>query len=316
MGPRRLLLIVCALALCALPGTAMASGPSLALVAEPQAGDAPFVAMIAGARHSVQLTIYALDDQRVEQALVQAAARKVDVRVLLYRGEYVNRSAYAYLSRNGVHVRYAPAYLAITHQKTLTVDGTQSAIMTLNLYAPYGTTRDFAILDRQPADVQAIISTFDADWAGRPIAASSGSGDLVWSPGAQSTVLGLIDSARRSIELENEEMDYRPATEALCAAAERGVSVKIVMTYQSEWRSAFEKLRDCGVDIHLYYGQHYYIHAKLLLVDGHTALVGSQNLSTESLRYNRELGITVTNAAIVSELERDFASDYDGGSGT
>ncbi|MDA8069958.1 MAG: phospholipase D-like domain-containing protein [Actinomycetota bacterium] len=33
----------------------------------------------------------------------------------------------------------------------------------------------------------------------------------------------------------------------------------------------------------VYYGQSCYIHAKLLVVDGRTALVGSQNLSAESL---------------------------------
>ena len=38
---------------------------------------------------------------------------------------------------------------------------------------------------------------------------------------------------------------------------------------------------------------------KLLIADGRTALVSSQNLSTGSLKYNRELGISVTDPAIV-----------------
>ena len=38
-----------------------------------------------------------------------------------------------------------------------------------------------------------------------------------------------------------------------------------------------------GVHVRVYYGQSCYIHAKLLVVDGRTALVGSQNLSAESL---------------------------------
>jgi phosphatidylserine/phosphatidylglycerophosphate/cardiolipin synthase-like enzyme len=42
-------------------------------------------------------------------------------------------------------------------------------------------------------------------------------------------------------------------------------------------------------------------------------LVSSQNLSTGSLKYNRELGITVTDPVIVSALEADFDSDYAGG---
>jgi len=184
--------------------------------------------------------------------------------------------------------------------------------MTLNFDGEYATTRDFAMLDRQPADVRAIVGTFDADWSDRHNSPASGTGDLVWSPGAQTTVLGLISTAHSSIDLENEEMDYTPATDALCAAARRGVKVEIVMTYESDWTAALDKLEGCGASVRLYHGQSYYIHAKLLLIDGHEALISSQNLSTTSLKYNRELGIEVTTPTIISQLESDFATDYRG----
>ncbi len=39
----------------------------------------------------------------------------------------------------------------VTHQKTITVDGDVSAVMTLNLTSEYySTTRDFAVIDRDP----------------------------------------------------------------------------------------------------------------------------------------------------------------------
>jgi cardiolipin synthase A/B len=295
-----------------------APASQLSLVAEPQAGVRPFTALIGGARHSIELTMYELYDRTVERDLAAAATRGVDVRVALNGGYYSERSshndaAYAYLSAHHVHVRYTPTYFALTHQKTLTVDGRVAAIMTLNFDDLYASTRDYAILDPNPADVRTIVRVFDDDWAGRRDAAADGSGDLVWSPGAQDDVLGLIEHARHSIELEDEEMAYAPAITALCADARRGVSVRIVMTYASDWRDAFAQLRGCGASIRLYHGQSYYIHAKLLIADGTTALVSSQNLSTGSLQYNRELGITVTDPALVSALETDFRSDYAGG---
>jgi cardiolipin synthase len=297
---------------------AMPAPPPLSLVAEPQAGVRPFTALIAGAHHSIELTMYELSDRTVERALAAAAARGVDVQVALNGGYYSERSgyndaAYAYLSAHHVHVRYTPTYFALTHQKTLTVDGRVAAIMTLNFDGLYASTRDYAILDRRAADVHAIIGAFDDDWAGRRDTPGDGSGDLVWSPGAQDDVLGLIEHARHSIELEDEEMAYAPAIAALCTDARRGVDVQIVMTYASDWRTAFAQLRGCGASIRLYHGQSYYIHAKLLIADGTTALVSSQNLSAGSLQDNRELGITVTDPAIVSALERDFRSDYAGG---
>jgi len=304
------------------PATATTAAPaaaSLQLIAEPQAGIAPFLQRIDGARSSVDLTMYELFDRRIEQALAADAKRGVDVRVLLNSGYYrtpdtKNAQAYSYLAAHGVHVRYSPTYFALTHQKTLTVDGRESVIMTLNFDGLYASTRDFAILDNQPADVQAITEAFDADYSARRIVASSGTGDLVWSPGngAETAVLKLLGSATKSIDLEDEEMDYPAATTALCQAARRDVQVRIVMTAEATWDSAFADLRACGASIHLYYGQAYYVHAKLLLVDGRTALVSSQNLSIGSLEYNRELGITVTTPAILTELAADFANDYTG----
>ena len=140
-----------------------------------------------------------------------------------------------------------------------------------------------------------------------------GSGDLVWSPGAQDDVLGLIEHARHSIELEDEEMAYTPAITALCADARRGVDVRIVMTYDSDWRDAFAQAARLRRSIRLYHGQSYYIHAKLLIADGGRRWSARRTCRRDRCKYNRELGITVTEPAIVSALEADFGSDYAGG---
>jgi cardiolipin synthase A/B len=239
--------------------------------------------------------------------------------VLLNGGYYdepdtINEAAYRYLAARGVHVRYSPSFYALTHQKTLSVDGRVAAIMTLNFDGEYATTRDFAILDRQGPDVAAIDATFDADFADRPDRHPSvGTGDLVWSPGAQGTVLSLIEHAAHTVRLENEEMADTAATDALCADARRGVNVEVVMTDETEWQAAFAQLRGCGVHLHLYHGKRYYIHAKLLLVDGTVGLVGSENLSATSLQDNRELGIELRDRSLLYVLGDAFAQDYAGG---
>jgi cardiolipin synthase len=301
----------------ALRSTAVASQSNVSLIAEPQAGVRPFLALIAGAQSSIELTMYELTDPSVEQALGAAARRGVDTRVLLNGGYYsehesTNQSAYDDLAAHGVHVRYTPTYFALTHQKTLTVDGRESAVMTLNFDGLYPSTRDYAILDSQPADVRAIVATFNADWSAHTIQPSTGTGDLLWSPGAEAKVLTLINGAHTSIDLENEEMADTYATDALCDAAKRGVDVRIVMTYASDWRSAFDTLTTCGAHVRVYHGQTYYIHAKLLVIDQRRGLISSQNLSVTSLQYNRELGIELTSPTVLSALRRDFGADYTG----
>jgi phosphatidylserine/phosphatidylglycerophosphate/cardiolipin synthase-like enzyme len=294
------------------------SGGRLQLLTEP-GSIAPIYDAIDGARTSIDMTMYELDDPVAERALAAAANRGVRVRVLLNggpdgEGEAENASASSYLRAHRVLVRWSPSYFALTHQKTITIDDHRSLVMTLNLTSRYyANTRDFAVWDDRPADVSAIESVFDADWAGRMITASRGSGDLLWSPGAESALVGLIETARTSIDVENEEMADQPIIAALCHAAEHRVRVRVVMTYESEWASAFSTLARCGAGVRVYHGETpLYIHAKEIVVDDARAYVGSQNFSYDSLERNRELGLITTEAPVISGLERTFTADYRG----
>jgi phosphatidylserine/phosphatidylglycerophosphate/cardiolipin synthase-like enzyme len=293
---------------------------SLRLLTEPQAGIGAIYRLITGAHSSVELTMYELADPRAEAALAADAARGVDVRVLLdqHLERSRNSAAYAYLAARGVHVRWASAGTTY-HQKTLTVDGTTSVIMTGNLVAAdYPGTRDFAVIDTGRADVAAILATFNADFAGRTITPPDGT-DLVWSPAnAQGSVLSVINGATRTLAVEDEEMDDPAVTSALAAAARRGVDVRITMTADPEWDQAFTELARAGAHIHLYpdNGSALYIHAKAIAADaglpGQRVLVGSQNFSVASLDYNRELGIATRHRAVVAAISATLAKDYAG----
>ncbi len=289
----------------------------LLLITEPGPGDGPFVALIDSAQHSVRVAMYELEDQRVEQALASAAARGVHVVVLLDHGQYgagrpSNQAAYNYLSAHHVTVAWGPTYFAIVHEKSIMIDRRVAAIMTLNLTPDYySSSRDFAVLDRRPADVAAIERVFDADLSGQQIKPGAGSGDLVWSPGAQASITALIAQAQQSIELENEEMDDPSTTLELCQAARRGVQVRVVMTYQPAWQAAFTYLAGCGVHVRTYASTSaLYIHAKLIRVDQRIVFLGSQNLSRQSLNYNRELGIITDNPQIAASTGQTLNGDF------
>lgn len=314
----------------ATPNRASVPSGAPTLVTEPAPQPtAPFLSMIGGARHRVELTIYELQDPRVEQALAAAAARGVAVRVLLnggYYGEHedvnaaayhaarkaANAAAYRYLRGHGVPVRFASSRFAFTHQKTLIADGVRAAIMTLN-FTPfyYAADRDYAVIDTRRADVAAIEAVFAADWRDRPIAPSRGAGGLIFSPGATSGLLAVVRGARHSLAVESEELADRPMIAGICAAARRGVSVRLVMTYASEWLSAFRRLAGCGVAVRVLHGERpVYIHAKLIAVDGREVFVGSQNLTVTSLERNRELGILTSSGSVVRGVQRTFERDF------
>jgi cardiolipin synthase A/B len=289
----------------------------LSLTIEPGADDQRFVALIDSARHSVRLAMYELEDRSVERALASAAARGVRVMVLLDDGQYgagrpSNQPAYNYLSAHRVTVAWGPTYFALLHEKSIMVDRRVAAIMTGNLTpAYYSSARDFAVLDRQRPDVAAIERVFDADFARQPITPGASSGELVWSPGAQASIVALIAQARQGLDLESEEMDDPAATLELCQAARSGVQVRVVMTYEPAWRAAFTYLADCGVHVRTYASTAaLYIHAKLIRVDQRIVFLGSQNLSRQSLDYNRELGIITDNPQIMANTGSTFNNDF------
>ena len=296
-----------------------ASGQApLAALAEPSTGIRPVYQLIASAHSRIDLTMYELNDLTAEAGLAADARRGVDVRVLLDQNleQSRNTPAYDYLTSHGVHVHWAPAD-TIYHQKTLTIDDTTSAIMTLNLVqSDYADTRDFVVIDKNRTDIAAIVATFNADFAHTPITPPDGT-DLVWSPtNAQSSVLSIIESATHTLAVENEEMNDTAVISALAAAARRGVQVKITMTADPEWDRALQQLAQAGAHIRLYANSSnvLYIHAKAIVADAgrsnQEVLVGSQNFSVASLNYNRELGILTRDPTVVSVVAAALASDY------
>jgi phosphatidylserine/phosphatidylglycerophosphate/cardiolipin synthase-like enzyme len=301
---------------------ATASGGGLTVLAEPGAGIGRIYQLLTSARHSVELTMYELRDTTAEADLAADASRGVNVRVILdqHLEKARNEAAYSYLSAHGVHVAWAPKSMTY-HQKTLTVDGTTSVIMTLNMVtSDYAGTRDFAVIDARPADIAAIVTTFSADFAGKGKGYIPPNGsDLVWSPtNSQGLILSVINGATHALAVENEEMGATAVTSALVAAARRGVDVTVTMTAQSSWDSAFRELAGAGVHIHTYANSSraLYIHAKAVVADagraGQRVFVGSENFSTASLRRNRELGIDTTQPAVISAISATLARDYAG----
>ncbi len=302
---------------------AQPAGPgALRLIVEPQAGMAPIDQLLGSAHRSVDLEIYELADPVVESILAADAARGVRVRVILNRvdTEAENAAAFAYLGACHVAVRWAPLRFDLDHEKAAVIDDATALVMTMNLTTRYyPTTRDVVVVDTQPADAAAIEATFDGDWGAGGASPAPAGEDLLWSPGSEQAIVELIDSARRAIDVENEEMGDASVTEALGRAARRGVRVVVVMTEDRAWHQELAGLAAAGVEVRTYPDSPaaLYIHAKVIAVDpGQTdrrAFVGSENFSVASLVYNRELGIVTTRPAIVDALARMVLSDAAGG---
>ena len=260
--------------------------------------------------------MYEFKDKTIADALINAEKRGVTVRVLINQGYYgkeekMNEPAYSYLQSQGVSVHWTPSYFALTHQKTLIVDQNKALIMTFN-FTPeyYATARDFGIVDTDQNDVDAIENTFNNDWESGRVFASNAD-DLVWSPGSDTDMLLIINSAKKELDIYNEEMADTRIVQVLENAVKRGISVDIVMTYQSADKENLNALKSSGATLHLFHGEKgTYIHAKMIIADQLHAFLGSENFSFGSLDQNRELGIFLSDPNIINSLFHTFSLDW------
>jgi phosphatidylserine/phosphatidylglycerophosphate/cardiolipin synthase-like enzyme len=305
-----------------------ASGPPPAVLRTlytfPQADGSvtPLYALVIGAQKTIDMTMYELVDTTFSADLVAACGRGVKVRVVLDQNLEKTSNTAAYKQLNGAPncsaVWANPVYRA-THQKTITVDGSVSAILSLYLTSRYyKTTRDFGLVENDPADVAAIEATFNQDYVAAAVSPGSGD-DLIWSPTtAQAALLGIVNGATKTLLVENEEMSASNIVSALEAAAKRGVAVNIAMTDNTSYATQFAALKAAGCGVHVYPNTTtaLYIHAKALVADyglsTQKIYMGSINFSIASMTGNRELGLYITDAAAAQSLNATIASDYAG----
>jgi cardiolipin synthase len=95
---------------------------------------------------------------------------------------------------------------------------------------------------------------------------------------------------------------------ALILAARRGVRVRLLLQGKYEYfvpyrasRQLYGKLLAAGVEIYEYHAS--VLHAKVAVVDGHWATVGSSNLDPFSLLLAREANVVVRDAAFAHSLQ-------------
>jgi len=111
--------------------------------------------------------------------------------------------------------------------------------------------------------------------------------------------------------MEAEELGDPGVTAALANAADRGVVVRIVVangTPSTSQSTAIATLKQHGVKLVTVSTP--YIHAKSIVVDGKSAFVGSENFSTGSLKYNRELGVLFNAPAEVQKVLSTTSLDF------
>ena len=299
------------------PDGAPVHGPdTITVTVEPTDQAQVVLSAIQAAKTSVHMTMYLLNDKRFINALIAKHTAGLDVKVMLNKtfpmNAGTNQAAFNTLQTAGVSVAWSNPAFTLTHEKCVIIDGASAWIMTMNLETTSSQNREFLALDNEPGDVKEADDMFAADFAATPYVPS---GNLLVAPvNARDQLVQLIQSAKTTIDLEGEELsDYKIAN-ALVAAQKAGVKVRAVVADNAPTAaqmSVVAQLKYGGVAV-VSLGTPY-IHAKAMVVDGAQAYVGSENFTTGSLQYNRELGLITTNAPTAATIGATIAKDFAAG---
>ncbi len=297
-------------------GEAVHAGSQQLLVL-PDDGPDPVLHLIDNAQTSIRFKIYLFTYREARNALIRAANRGVKVQVLIDKepvgGGESNAESYRMLKEGGVDVKWAPGAFKNTHEKSLVVDDKLALIATFNFtYSSFTKNREYALLTTQPEVVADVAGIFDADWAGQGVTVSNDSPLVVSPENSRQRITGLIQGAKRTLWLEEATLLDEDITRALEQAVHQGIDVRFLAPRRNDndvARENWERLKDAGARV--LFLDDPYIHAKVILVDGERAFIGSENLTFTSLELNRELGIVTEDAGLIDRLAQTMIRDWE-----
>jgi phosphatidylserine/phosphatidylglycerophosphate/cardiolipin synthase-like enzyme len=302
-----------------------ANAASYSAFAFSQTGSQPTIyGFINSATSTLDMTMYELEDTTAVNDLIALKNKGVTVRVILDRQhKTANNSAYTSLTNAGIGVVWSSSAFVYTHQKTITVDGTKSLVLTGNLTAQYYTTsRDYGVFTDDTRDVAAVEKVFNADYTATSVTPTDGD-HLLWSPtDSRNRLVSFINSATRTLDVEELEFSDSTVVNAIVARAKAGVKVRVVLEDPASYSSEVSAIKAAGGTVVGYSDPNgFYIHAKAMVADyGLTTQeveAGSMNISSNSLSSNRELGLILTGTGVAQPVaqtvETTFDSDYAGG---
>jgi cardiolipin synthase len=341
----------------ALTGIAFTEGNSLTVLRNGDRIFPAMLAAIDGAEHSVDLMTYVYWKgdiaTKFADALSAAARRGVRVRLLIdaVGGLQIERGLVNRMDDAGVHVEwFRKPWLNSPlkqnhrcHRKVLVVDEKVAFTGGVGIAEEWcGDARDASewrdthVEVRGPA-VDGLRAAFAQNWAesGRELYDDNdtfpealqtgstvaqvvrGSASLGWDD-LQSTFRVLLDSATERLSIATAY--FAPDDfflERLCAAAQRGVRVDLLLpgphadkrACQLASEAAYDRLTSCGVRVWNF--QPSMMHAKIMIVDGVAAAVGSSNFNRRSLDHDEEVVLVALDSSVAGLLAADFDADLE-----
>lgn len=272
------------------------------LIVQPEAGIAPLLRAIKGARKFIDIVIFRMDRPEIEKALAAAVGRGVVVRALIAHtnkgGEKTLRKLEQRMLQDGLTVSRTADDLPRYHGKMMITDNAVLHVYGFNYTRLDLKSRSFGIMTRDRRLVQEAMRLFDADMNRKPYDPSYPR--LVVSPENSREVLtAFIRGAQKQLLIYDAQVSDNLIQRVLAQRARAGVEIRVI--------GRMEKSIGAVKSVKLAVAR---LHVRAIVRDGKAVFVGSQSLRRLELDGRREVGVVITNAGVAKQVAAVFESDW------
>ena len=167
---------------------------------------------------------------------------------------------------------------------------------------------DLSEVPRNHVDELDIDGVFDA-WFTEPGVVS----DTETETDLDDAIIALVDASTTTLDLCLYEFNEEPLIEAVLAAHDRGVLVRMVGDGDEIHDPGYEALVEAGVVLSTRKPKDRIMHDKYVIADQQVVWTGSTNFSENGVHRNNNNGVMIESAELAAQFQADFDQMFDDG---
>lgn len=285
------------------PAPPLALFSKMQVIIQPRDGIEPLLKGIRQARRTIQIIIYRLDRLEIEQALVEAAARGVEVRALVTYTNKEDAKDIKKLERRlverGVHVRRTAEDLVRYHSKVMIIDHRCLYLLTFNFtFLDIHHSRSFGIITKDQALIAEAARLFEAD-ATRQKQQPEIEHFVVSPINSRQRISEFILGAEQQLLIYDGKLTDTQMIKHLENRARAGIDIKIIGAVSRPIK---------GVQVQRL--PLFRLHVQAIIRDKREVFFGSQSLRKVELDQRREVGLITDDQEAVKTFFIVFEMDW------
>ncbi|MEF2175565.1 MAG: phospholipase D-like domain-containing protein [Candidatus Absconditabacteria bacterium] len=279
------------------------------LIVGPTFDEESYIKLLTGTKLDIQ--VYDLTSPDFINLIIEFRKNLGTVRLMLEDNMYKGNNNYPKivnkLFKYGVKIQndsnIRSNYL---HSKLLLTDF-NFIIQSGNLgYSTFFRNREHFFVSENKEILNNLNELFDKDWNGQKIKSNEIHPNLiVCNINCREKIEYLLNNAQSSIYIETQYITDSSILGIL--ESKNHLDLKIIVG-KGQDENYFKGL-EINNNKRIY--SKYYLHTKTILVDNKYLIVGSMNLSDNSLDKNREHGIILINKSLIEQYKKEFMKDWD-----